>query len=184
MWIYSIIRIMQSDWLKIRSGRGILIYSTWQRLKKVQTWDWLPYNPRYCDTLNTYRIALNSELVHWDATRINVTSDKCVWTRTQISLCGRAVWSESLLSILKKLSIFGYPKCAQGCTDQTARMHRPTWIFAGRTCPKVQFLTLRPICIINPSLAEHDMPWFSKQCRSRSVGFWRSQLIWICTVCH
>ena len=22
-----------------------------------------------------------------------------------------------------------------------------------------------------------------KQCRSRSVGFWRSQLIWICTVC-
>ena len=23
-----------------------------------------------------------------------------------------------------------------------------------------------------------------KQCRSRSVGFFRSQLIWICTVCH
>ena len=36
----------------------------------------------------------------------------------------------------------------------------------------------------NPSLAEHDMPCLSKQCRSRSVGFWRSQLIWICTVCH
>ena len=34
----------------------------------------------------------------------------------------------------------------------------------------------------NPSLAEHDMPCLSKQCRSRSVGFWRSQLIWICTV--
>ena len=34
----------------------------------------------------------------------------------------------------------------------------------------------------NPSLAKHDMPCFSKQCRSRSVGFWRSQLIWICTV--
>ena len=28
------------------------------------------------------------------------------------------------------------------------------------------------------------MPCLSKQCRSRSVGFWRSQLIWICTVCH
>ena len=27
-------------------------------------------------------------------------------------------------------------------------------------------------------------PAFFKQCRSRSVGFWRSQLIWICTVCH
>ena len=36
----------------------------------------------------------------------------------------------------------------------------------------------------NPSLAEHDMPCLSKQCRSRSLGFWRSQLIWICTVCH
>ena len=34
------------------------------------------------------------------------------------------------------------------------------------------------------SLAKHDMPCLSKQCRSRSVGFWRSQLIWICTVCH
>ena len=37
---------------------------------------------------------------------------------------------------------------------------------------------------LNPSPAEHDMPCLSKQCRSRSVGFWRSQLIWICTVCH
>ena len=25
--------------------------------------------------------------------------------------------------------------------------------------------------VFNPSLAEHDMPCFSKQCRSRSVGF-------------
>ena len=38
--------------------------------------------------------------------------------------------------------------------------------------------------VFNPSLAEHDMPCLSKHCRSRSVGFWRSQLIWICTVCH
>ena len=28
------------------------------------------------------------------------------------------------------------------------------------------------------------MSCLCKQCRSRSVGFWRSQLIWICTVCH
>ena len=35
---------------------------------------------------------------------------------------------------------------------------------------------------LNPSLAEHDKPCLSKQCRSRSVGFCRSQLIWICTV--
>ena len=36
----------------------------------------------------------------------------------------------------------------------------------------------------NSSLAEHDRPCLSKQCRSRSLGFWRSQLIWFCTVCH
>ena len=29
-----------------------------------------------------------------------------------------------------------------------------------------------------------DMSCLCKQCRSRSVGFWGSQLIWICTVCH
>ena len=42
------------------------------------------------------------------------------------------------------------------------------------------------VLLLNPSLAEHDMPCLSKQCtcRSRSVGFWRSQMIWICTVCH
>ena len=29
-----------------------------------------------------------------------------------------------------------------------------------------------------------ELPCLCKQCRSRSVGFWRSQLIWICIVCH
>ena len=33
-------------------------------------------------------------------------------------------------------------------------------------------------------LLSPDIPCFCKQCRSRLVGFWRSQLIWICTVCH
>ena len=29
-----------------------------------------------------------------------------------------------------------------------------------------------------------DIPCLCKQCRSRSAGFWRSWLIWICTVYH
>ena len=33
-------------------------------------------------------------------------------------------------------------------------------------------------------LQNPDIPCLSKQCRSRSVGFFRSQLIWICTVYH
>ena len=35
------------------------------------------------------------------------------------------------------------------------------------------------LVLLNP-----DMPCLCKQCRSTSVGFWRSQMIWICTVCH
>ena len=40
---------------------------------------------------------------------------------------------------------------------------------------------------INPNnnvLLNPERPCYCKQCRSRSVGFWRSQLIWTCTVCH
>ena len=37
---------------------------------------------------------------------------------------------------------------------------------------------------LNPCPAEPGYILFCKQCRSRSVGFWRSQLIWICIVCH
>ena len=40
------------------------------------------------------------------------------------------------------------------------------------------------VFLFNPCPAEPGYTLFCKQCRSRSVGFWRSQLIWICTVCH
>ena len=39
--------------------------------------------------------------------------------------------------------------------------------------------TCHNLVLLNP-----DIPCLCKQCRSRSVGFFRSQLIWICTVCH
>ena len=45
-------------------------------------------------------------------------------------------------------------------------------------CKKTSILYLT-LVLLNP-----DMSCLCKQCRSRSVGFWRSQLIWICTVCH
>ena len=50
----------------------------------------------------------------------------------------------------------------------------------------LKLLSCHPSCqssltfvLLNP-----DIPCLCKQCRSRSVGFLRSQLIWICTVCH
>ena len=47
-----------------------------------------------------------------------------------------------------------------------------------RNCPNISLIFLT-LVLLNP-----DIPCLCKQCRSRSVGFWRSQLIWICTVCH
>ena len=40
------------------------------------------------------------------------------------------------------------------------------------------------LCILTLVLLNPDIPCLCKQCRSRSVGFFRSQLIWICSVCH
>ena len=45
--------------------------------------------------------------------------------------------------------------------------------------PFYLFIFLLTLVLMN--LHKHCL---CKQCRSRSVGFWRSQLIWICTVCY
>ena len=66
----------------------------------------------------------------------------------------------------------------------------PRW--AGRSRPSLHiqkgpflFDEVHLMCIdICTGPAEPDRPCLYKQCRSRSVGFWRSQLIWTFTVCH
>ena len=45
-------------------------------------------------------------------------------------------------------------------------------------------LQMERITALNLVLLNPDIPCLCKQCRSRSVCFCRSQLIWICTVCH
>ena len=67
----------------------------------------------------------------------------------------------------QSLCTLGYPKCAQ-------------WRFWSDCTTVFIILVLK----FNPSPAEPDMSCLCKQCRSRSVGFWRSKLIWIYTVCH
>ena len=39
-------------------------------------------------------------------------------------------------------------------------------------------------CFVTLVLLNSDMSCLCKQCRFRSVDFWRSKLTWICTVCH
>ena len=40
------------------------------------------------------------------------------------------------------------------------------------------------IWVLTLVLLNPDIPCLCKQCRSRSGGFWRGHLIWICTVWH
>ena len=57
----------------------------------------------------------------------------------------------------------------------TSRNEQPDNVYASQI--KKPALILKTLVLLNP-----DIPCLCKQCRSRSVGFWRSQLIWICTV--
>ena len=116
--------------------------------------------------------------------------------KIQIRLRFRAVWSES------SLGVFWITKDVKSLlvdnedTDQTARVCRLIPVFVGRTYQKVCFPSLRFVYIDHHShpqvYASVDSCLFSillspilneKQCRSKSVGFYRSQLIWIYTVC-
>ena len=58
-------------------------------------------------------------------------------TKTQISLCIRAVWSESLLPALRNSASLAIQNAPSEDSDQTARMLRLILIFAGPTCPTV-----------------------------------------------
>ena len=68
-------------------------------------------------------------------------------TKTPISLRIRAVWSESSLTAWRNFASLGIQNAPSEDSDQTVRMRRLIWIFAGRTCMKVRFLTLRLVCL-------------------------------------
>ena len=62
------------------------------------------------------------------------------WTKTHISLCISAVWPEFL--VWRNVISLAIQNASSEDSDQTARMCRLIWIFAGRTCQKVHFQTL------------------------------------------
>ena len=71
-------------------------------------------------------------------------------TKTRISLRIRAVWSKSPLSASRINQFFTIKKNALSeKSDQTERMLSLIWIFTGRTCSKVRFLTLQSVCLIS-----------------------------------
>ena len=60
--------------------------------------------------------------------------------KTKISLGIRPVWSESLLSAWRKLGSLATHWAHSEDSDQTGRMPRLIWVFAGRTCHFVGFV--------------------------------------------
>ena len=67
---------------------------------------------------------------------------------TQISLGIRPVWSESSLSAWRKLGSLATQWVQSKDSDQTGRIPRLIWVFAGRTCHFVGFVTMRLICTV------------------------------------
>ena len=60
----------------------------------------------------------------------------------EISLRFRVVWLNYSLSAWRNLAPLAIQNAPSEDSDQTARMRGLIWIFAGRTCLKVRFLTL------------------------------------------
>ena len=61
--------------------------------------------------------------------------------KTQISLGIRPVWPASSLSAWRKLGFLATHWAQSEDSDQTGRMPRLIWVFAGRTCHFVGFVT-------------------------------------------
>ena len=66
--------------------------------------------------------------------------------KTQISLGIRPVWSECSLSAWRKLWSLATPWEYGEDSDQTGRMPRLIWVFAGRICHFVGFVMRRLMC--------------------------------------
>ena len=86
--------------------------------------------------------------IYWNNYAISPNVRKCTFghvhpAKIQISQRIRAVWSESSLGAFWIDDDANFHYAENEDTNQTARMRRLIWVFIGRTCQKVRFLTLR-----------------------------------------
>ena len=96
---------------------------------------------------NRVQLLFHFETIYWGLGR-----KRTFWyvrpTKTQIGLHIRAVWSESSLSTWRNFALLAIQTAPSEDSDQTARMRRLIWIFAGRTCLKLRLLTLIAVHIV------------------------------------
>ena len=86
---------------------------------------------------------------HDKTNKVNVRPAK-----TRISLGIRQVWSESSLSAWRKLGPLATQWALSEDSDQTGRMPRLIWVFAGRTCHFVGFVTRWLILCLHDHMGE------------------------------
>ena len=73
--------------------------------------------------------------------------------KTQISLRIHGIRLKYSLSAWRNFASLAIQNAPSEDSDQTAHLRSLIWIFAGRTCQKVRFLTLRPLLCHKMSLA-------------------------------
>ena len=88
----------------------------------------------------------NDSIWHWAASWQNQQNGMCTQQR-QISLGIRPVWSESSLSAWRKLESLATHWVHSKDSDQTGRMPRLIWVFAGRTLILWVFLCRGSYCV-------------------------------------
>ena len=89
-------------------------------------------------------------------------------TKTQICKRNRAVWSESSLSTWRVFASLAIQNVPSKDSDQTARMRRLIWIFAGRTCPKLRLWTF--LFIYSVLLEHKNVHFCNTTCKNMSFG--------------
>ena len=131
-----------------------------------------------------YKQGFQSKIKHWMANSLDpyeraISSGFILFAQVLILIC----WAERVKSghvHCCKLNVFNKStkngnKCWSRWDGFLQAVSSGSTLFA----KFVLDWTVLTFVLLNP-----DIPCHCKQCRSRSNGFWRSQLIWICTVCH
>ena len=92
-------------------------------------------------------ILSNKSLLYKLSQRSRIVTKPTKWhvlpAKTQISLGIRPVWSESSLCAQLVAKDPSFLQADSEDSDQTGRMPRLIWVFAGRTCHFVGFVTMR-----------------------------------------
>ena len=142
---------------------------------KYHPWKWFEHN--FQAWWEKYLLFLPSEKV--ENMKFHQFSGGCFYSVSSLSFLFLFLPCPSLSSPL--LSLLSLVSLSLG--DDTKRSIR---VDVSLNPNSIKFTSFQCFLYLSLTLVllNSDIPCLCKQCRSRSVGFWRSQLIWICTVWH